>query len=116
MPSIGTTASPASGTDILLTDHQVAAITGRSRKTLQKDRVYGGGLPFIQFGRSVRYRSSDVAVWLASQRSFTSTSEYGVTKSVERNRGTRLAADQADNKTGVTDQIDSARPHPADTR
>jgi excisionase family DNA binding protein len=75
MPSIGITTVPASGTDILLTDHQVAEITGRSRKTLQKDRVYGGGLPFIRFGRAVRYRLSDVQAWVASQRSFTSTSE-----------------------------------------
>jgi len=36
---------PLSGTDILLTDYQVAKLTGRSRKTLQKDRVRGGGVP-----------------------------------------------------------------------
>jgi predicted DNA-binding transcriptional regulator AlpA len=82
---------PLSGTDILLTGYQLAKLTGRSRKTLQKDRVRGGGVPFIRFGRSVRYRLSDVQAWIVSQRSFTSTSEYGAADPARRGRDTRLA-------------------------
>ncbi len=46
----------------LLSDHDVAEIIGRSRSTLQKDRLRGGPhvLPFVRVGRLVRYRPSDV--------------------------------------------------------
>lgn len=58
----------------LLTDHDVAAITGRARSTLQKDRLAGGGIPFVRVGRQVRYRPADLATWLAALPTRTSTS------------------------------------------
>jgi excisionase family DNA binding protein len=101
MHTIGITTVPASGTDILLTDHQVAELTGRSRKTLQKDRVRGGGVPFIRFGRSVRYRLSDVQAWIGSQRSFTSTSDYSAARHTGRCYKARPAGDATCGETGI---------------
>ena len=100
MNSIGNLTAAGSGTDILLTDYQVAEVTGRSRKTLQKDRVRGGGLPFIRFGRSVRYRLSDVQAWIGSQRSFTSTSDYSSASLARHCANARPSVDAACGETG----------------
>jgi excisionase family DNA binding protein len=59
----------------LLSDYEVARVTGRSRSTLQKDRVAGGGIPFVRIGRLVRYRQSDVTAYLEALPSYRSTSE-----------------------------------------
>jgi hypothetical protein len=48
----------------LLSDHDVARITGRARSTLQKDRLAGTGIPFVRLGRLVRYRLSDVNAYV----------------------------------------------------
>jgi predicted DNA-binding transcriptional regulator AlpA len=63
--------------DALLTDEDVARLTGRARKTLQKDRLRGGDdcIPFIRLGRLVRYRQSDVVEFIARRPTFRSTSE-----------------------------------------
>ena len=63
--------------DPLLTDTDVARLTGRARKTLQKDRLRGGDdcIPFIRLGRLVRYRQSDVVEFIARRPTFRSTSE-----------------------------------------
>ena len=61
--------------DQLLSDRDVEKITGRARSTLQKDRVSGGGIPFVRIGRLVRYRQSDVTAFLAALPSCRSTSE-----------------------------------------
>jgi Helix-turn-helix domain len=66
---------PLPGNAVLLDDWQVAEITGRARPTLQKDRLRGGGIPFVRIGRLVRYRRSDVGRWLAGLRTLHSTSE-----------------------------------------
>lgn len=59
----------------LLSDCDVEKLTGRARSTLQKDRVAGGGIPFVRIGRLVRYRQSDVKAYLGSLPSYRSTSE-----------------------------------------
>jgi excisionase family DNA binding protein len=59
----------------LLTDREVARIIGRSRSTLQKARVYGGGIPFVRVGGAVRYRVEDVERFLAELPTCSSTSE-----------------------------------------
>jgi predicted DNA-binding transcriptional regulator AlpA len=66
--------------DPLLTDADVARLTGRARKTLQKDRLRGGddSIPFIRLGRLVRYRQSDVAEFIARRPTLRSTSDVGV--------------------------------------
>jgi hypothetical protein len=57
-----------------LTEQQLAERQQRSVKTLRNQRVTGGGVPFCRFGRSVRYRLSDVIAWEAA-RVVESTSE-----------------------------------------
>jgi len=61
--------------DPLLSEADVARITGRARSTLQKDRVAGSGIPFVRIGRLVRYRPTDVAAYLTELPKFRSTSE-----------------------------------------
>jgi predicted DNA-binding transcriptional regulator AlpA len=61
--------------DRLLTDRQVSEITGRARSTLQKDRLAGGGIPYVYIGRLVRYRWSDVQAYIAALPTCRSTSE-----------------------------------------
>jgi predicted DNA-binding transcriptional regulator AlpA len=61
--------------DQLLSDRDVEKITGRARSTLQKDRVSGSGIPFVRFGRLVRYRQSDVRAYLDALPACRSTSE-----------------------------------------
>jgi predicted DNA-binding transcriptional regulator AlpA len=61
--------------DQLLSDREVEKITGRARSTLQKDRLAGRSIPFVRFGRLVRYRQSDVNAFLASLPSCRSASE-----------------------------------------
>jgi len=41
---------------VFLTERQLATRHRRSVKTLRNARVYGGYIPFIKTGRSVRYR------------------------------------------------------------
>jgi hypothetical protein len=38
----------------------VERITGRKRKTLQKDRMFGTGFPFYRFGRKILYDLEEV--------------------------------------------------------
>jgi len=61
--------------DPLLSEIDVARITGRARSTLQKDRLAGHGIPFVRIGRLVRYRPADVAAYLAALPSWRSTAE-----------------------------------------
>ena len=46
--------------EVFLTERQLAERHQRSVKTLRNARVYGGYIPFVKIGRSVRYRFSDV--------------------------------------------------------
>lgn len=48
----------------LLTDVQVEQRTHRPRESLRKDRRNGRGIPYLRWGRSVRYRASDVVAWM----------------------------------------------------
>jgi predicted DNA-binding transcriptional regulator AlpA len=61
--------------DRLLDDREVSQIIGRARSSLQKDRLVGGGIPFVKVGRLVKYRQSDVAAFLAALPARRSTSE-----------------------------------------
>ena len=47
----------------VLTERQLATRHQRSVKTLRNARVYGGYVPFVKIGRSVRYRLSDVLAY-----------------------------------------------------
>jgi hypothetical protein len=65
--------------DPLLSEIDVARITGRARSTLQKDRVSGAGIPFVRIGRLVRYRPADVAAYLDALPRCRSTAEADAT-------------------------------------
>lgn len=60
-----------------LTERQLADLTHRSIKSWQRDRIRGGGIPFIKCGGKVLYDMTDVNEWLVANK-FSSTSEYGV--------------------------------------
>lgn len=56
----------------LLTPEQCGSFTGKTVAQLAQHRFHGDGPPFVKFGRSVRYRWSDVQAWLeASTRTQT---------------------------------------------
>lgn len=61
--------------DPLLSDREVAKLTGRARSTLQKDRLQGTGIPWVRIGKLVRYRTSTVVRHLESLPEHHSTSE-----------------------------------------
>lgn len=64
---------------IFLTEGDLARRHQRSVKSVQYQRITGGGVPFIKFGRSVRYRLADVEVWEESHLRI-STSDTGGAK------------------------------------
>ena len=51
-----------------LNEKEVAAITGRAVQTLRNDRHKGQGFAYIKFGRSIRYRLSDIVAAMESRR------------------------------------------------
>jgi len=57
-----------------LTNDEAADYLRLSPRTLEKQRVIGGGPRFRKFGRRVMYAVSDLDVW-AAERSFETTSD-----------------------------------------
>jgi hypothetical protein len=55
-----------------LTNHEAATFLRLSPRTLEKQRVIGGGPRFHKFGRRVMYALSDLEAW-AGERSFETT-------------------------------------------
>jgi predicted DNA-binding transcriptional regulator AlpA len=51
----------------LISEKELALLTGRSVDTIQKDRLRGFGPPYFKIGRLVRYRPSAVQAWLDAQ-------------------------------------------------
>ncbi len=51
-----------------ITEREVASMLGISTKTLQKHRHEHRGLPYLKFGRAVRYDLQDVEDWIAGKR------------------------------------------------
>mgnify|MGYP006172494081 CR=1 FL=1 len=62
----------AAGSDF--TDTEAAEYLRLSPRTLEKQRVIGGGPKFRKFGRRVMYAVSDLDAW-ADQRSYEATSD-----------------------------------------
>jgi len=50
--------------DALLTEVQVGELFGLSIRTLQAWRARRAGPPFVQVGRAIRYRRSDLIDWI----------------------------------------------------
>jgi predicted DNA-binding transcriptional regulator AlpA len=61
--------------ELLVSDRELARLIGRSRSSIQKDRLTGNSIPFVRIGRLVRYRLSDIQAWLAARPTLRSTSE-----------------------------------------
>lgn len=55
-------------TDVLLRDEQVAEWLQVSRRTLREWRYFRTGPAFVEVGGRIRYRSADVASYLAARR------------------------------------------------
>ena len=71
--------TPSASITQLLTDRDVAAVTGLARSTLAKLRLRGDGPRFVKIGAAVRYREDDVQAWLAAQPRRRSTSDIVAT-------------------------------------
>ena len=54
--------------DEQLTEAQLSEILGRSVYTIQKDRCYKRGVPYIKVGHNVRYRLGDVLNYIKACR------------------------------------------------
>jgi len=68
-------------TDELINEYEAARLRGQSVRTLQAERVKGGGCPFVKLGRSVRYRRSDILRYI-EQRIVSSTTEADIREHV----------------------------------
>ncbi len=64
--------APAAQPARYLTNTEAAAFLRLSPRTLEKQRVIGGGPRFRKFGRRVLYALSDLEAW-ADERSFEAT-------------------------------------------
>lgn len=54
----------------------IAAVTHRSKKTMECDRWRGKGIPYRKCLGRVLYQKSDVISWIESHQLVRSTSEY----------------------------------------
>jgi hypothetical protein len=48
-----------------LDEFQVAEVTGRKVQTLRNDRLRRQGIPYVKFGKSVRYELADIEEFVA---------------------------------------------------
>ena len=73
-PPQGTAQTAAKPPPRYLTNDEAADYLRLSPRTLEKQRVIGGGPRFRKFGRRVMYAVTDLDTW-ADQRSFEATSD-----------------------------------------
>ena len=66
--------SPAPANPEFLTTDEAGAFLRLSPRTLEKQRVLGGGPKFRKFGRRVMYAVADLDAW-AAERSYETTSD-----------------------------------------
>jgi predicted DNA-binding transcriptional regulator AlpA len=59
--------APPNTLEELLTEHDVARITGLSVASVRRWRLLRQGPKYLKLGSAVRYRSEDITVWLASR-------------------------------------------------
>lgn len=69
---------------------EAAAFLGLAASTLEKWACIGGGPPFCRFGRSVRYRRSDLEAW-AGARTAGNAAEARAKVRAEAERGRHAA-------------------------
>jgi len=70
----GTPTNPLPPNRLFLNNDEAAQFLNLSPRTLEKQRVIGGGPRFRKFGRRVLYALSDLEVW-ANSRTFETTSD-----------------------------------------
>lgn len=51
-----------------LSEKEVSQMTGRALSTLRNERSLGKGLPYVKFGRSVRYPRADLISYLEARK------------------------------------------------
>jgi predicted DNA-binding transcriptional regulator AlpA len=51
-----------------LDEKQVSQLVGRALSTLRNDRHLRRGLPYVKFGRSVRYSKADVIAFMEARK------------------------------------------------
>jgi len=51
----------------LLTEHDVARITGLSVASVRRWRLFGQGPTYLKLGAAVRYKPEDISAWLESR-------------------------------------------------
>ena len=64
----------ANDDDDLITEHEAARMRCQSVRTLQMERLKGGGCRYVKLGRSVRYQRGVVLAFIAA-RVVSSTTE-----------------------------------------
>jgi predicted DNA-binding transcriptional regulator AlpA len=60
-------ASVKCGLDSLLTEHEVARITGMSVATVRRWRLFRQGPPYRKLNSAVRYSATELTAWIESQ-------------------------------------------------
>lgn len=83
-----TATSTASAQPRYLTNDEAAGLLRLSPRTLEKQRVIGGGPRFRKFGRRVMYALSDLDAW-ADARSFEATCDPEYTEHRAESRAAR---------------------------
>jgi hypothetical protein len=53
---------------IYLTEGEVSEMVTKAKGTLRNDRFYGRGIPYIKYGRAVRYDLQDVIAFMERHR------------------------------------------------
>jgi hypothetical protein len=52
----------------VVTGRELAPVLGTTEASLAQDRYHGVGIPYVKYGRRVRYLRADVARYLAAHR------------------------------------------------
>lgn len=73
------TDSSSKNSPVYLNNREAAAFLRLSPRTLEKQRVVGGGPRFKKFGRRVLYDTHDLEEW-ANKRTFDSTTDFNMKK------------------------------------
>lgn len=67
LPEIASPALAVTPLEHLLTERDLAALTGLSVATVRRWRTMHHGPPYLKIGAAVRYRPRDVVAWIDSQ-------------------------------------------------
>jgi predicted DNA-binding transcriptional regulator AlpA len=58
---------PVAASEALLTPKQAAQLLNLSTSWLAKQRLKGGGPPYVKLGGAIRYRLSDLQLWMKAR-------------------------------------------------